>query len=156
MKAYLLDTFHFNDITNRKVLGNIALLPDRQECIKLISHLINSQNKWQARILGDPGSKDISIWEPVYAFEVLESEWNKSIRWWIGYIVSLQEEDVHKEIQYAGFDGRLWKATVLDIVLQINYHIIHHRAQIQTLIRKQGVRPDFVDYILTRQVLVNN
>ena len=27
---------------------------------------------------------------------------------------------------------------------------IHHRAQMQTIIRKQGVKPDFVDYISTR------
>src|SRR6185295_6745089 len=44
MKAYLLDTFQFNDITNRKVLAKIAVLTDKEECIKLFSHLINSQN----------------------------------------------------------------------------------------------------------------
>ena len=36
-----------------------------------------------------------------------------------------------------------------DIALQLNYHSIHHRAQIQSIIRKQGIEPDFVDYIGT-------
>jgi uncharacterized damage-inducible protein DinB len=33
--------------------------------------------------------------------------------------------------------------------MQLNYHSIHHRAQIQLLIRQQGLQPDFVDYIGT-------
>jgi len=37
-----------------------------------------------------------------------------------------------------------------DIALQLNYHSIHHRAQIQTIIRQQGMEPDFVDYIGTK------
>ncbi|MBP9221492.1 MAG: hypothetical protein KBF42_08910 [Chitinophagales bacterium] len=34
--------------------------------------------------------------------------------------------------------------------LQLNYHSIHHRAQMQMLIRQQGLVPDFVDYIGTK------
>jgi uncharacterized damage-inducible protein DinB len=38
----------------------------------------------------------------------------------------------------------------LDIALQLNYHSIHHRAQMQVLIRQQGMEPDFIDYIGTK------
>lgn len=37
-----------------------------------------------------------------------------------------------------------------DGALQLNYHSIHHQAQIQTLLPSQGIEPDFVDYIGTR------
>jgi uncharacterized damage-inducible protein DinB len=39
---------------------------------------------------------------------------------------------------------------LIDIALQLNYHAIHHRAQIQVLIRQQGLEPDFIDYIGTK------
>jgi len=60
------------------------------------------------------------------------------------------EEELSTEVTFTGFDGGLYAATPKDIALQLNYHSIHHRAQMQTIIRKQGVEPDFVDYIGTK------
>jgi uncharacterized damage-inducible protein DinB len=48
-----------------------------------------------------------------------------------------------------GFDGAVYTGALKDIALQLNYHSIHHRAQIQAMIRKQGFEPEFVDYIGT-------
>jgi len=43
----------------------------------------------------------------------------------------------------------LYAASHKDIALQLNYHTIHQRAQIQTMISQQGLQPDFIDYIGT-------
>ena len=80
----------------------------------------------------------------------LEEEWKKSLEIWINYIKSLTEDELNAEVSFTGFDGGKWAATPLDIALQLNYHSIHHRAQIQILIRDQGLEPDFVDYIGTK------
>ena len=80
----------------------------------------------------------------------LEAEWNKSLSPWIGYINSKTDEELVTEVTFIGFDGSLYAATPKDIALQLNYHSIHHRAQIQTIIRQQGLTPDFVDYIGTK------
>jgi len=53
MKEYLIETFLFNDGMNKSMLKKINDLPDKEGCIKFFSHLINSQNKWMARILHD-------------------------------------------------------------------------------------------------------
>lgn len=66
MNRYLLDTFRYNDVTNKKLLVKMALLADQGESIKLFSHLINSQYKWMARLLQDPESPEMSWWGPVY------------------------------------------------------------------------------------------
>ena len=150
MKQYLVDTFHFNDKTNRKLLRKIAELPDKSEAIKLFSHLINSQYKWMARIMHDPKTPDMSWWDPVYAEEDLEREWTKSLNLWLDFLNSKTEEEIDTEETFIGYDGGAWAATPKDIALQLNYHSIHHRAQIQTIIRKQGLEPDFVDYIGTK------
>lgn len=150
MRDYLLNTFRYNDFANRKLLEKIKLLPDKAQAIKFFSHLINSQYKWMARIKQDPGAPEMSWWDPIYALEHLEDEWQKSLKLWLNYIESLTEDQLNEEVSFTGFDGAKWAATPLDIALQLNYHSIHHRAQIQTLIREQGFEPDFLDYIGTK------
>ncbi|MEP7109798.1 MAG: DinB family protein [Ferruginibacter sp.] len=150
MKNYLIDTFNYNDLTNKKLLEKIRLLGHKEESIKLFSHLINSQYKWMARILQEPDANNRSWWEPVYDFDKLSEEWTKSLDLWISYITEKTEAELSIEVIFTGFDNGRWAAKPVDIALQLNYHSIHHRAQIQTIIRQQGIEPDFVDYIGTR------
>jgi uncharacterized damage-inducible protein DinB len=150
MKQYLLDTFLFNDLTNKKLLEKIKLLPDKTESIKFFSHLINCQYKWMARIQHDPDAPGMSWWEPLYKVNELEIEWEKSLQPWLNYISERTDEQLASEVTFIGLDGGVWAASPQDIALQLNYHSIHHRAQIQTLIRAQGIEPDFVDYIGTK------
>lgn len=150
MKDYLTDTFKFNDQANKKLLEKIKLPGNQEDSVKLFSHLVNCQYKWMARVMQDPGNEKLSWWEPVYDLEKLEEEWNKSLEIWLQYIQSHTDEELSEEVFFTGFDNSQWAATPKDIALQLNYHSIHHRAQIQTLIRQQGIEPDFVDYIATK------
>lgn len=155
MKDYLKDTFNFNDKANRKLLEKIGELLDKQESIKLFSHLINCQYKWLARINHQEGYEKMDWWQPVYDFTQLEEEWDKSLQSWIRFLKSHTDEELSQEVTFVGFDGSQWAASPKDIALQLNYHSIHHRAQIQTLIRQQGIEPDFTDYIATKYRKVN-
>jgi uncharacterized damage-inducible protein DinB len=150
MKQYLLDSFAFNDFANKKLLQKILQLPDKAVCIRLFSHLINSQYKWMARIQQNEAAPGMSWWDPVYELHELENEWNKSLQLWVQFIAGKTTGELETEMQFTGFDGAAWAATLQDIALQLNYHSIHHRAQVQTIIRQQGLEPDFVDYIGTR------
>ena len=149
IRQYLLDTFGFNDRANKMVLAKMRDLPDRREAVKFFSHLINSQYKWMARIVRDPNAPGMDWWEPVYLFEELEGQWNASLRLWTCYISERSEDQMYEERRFVGSDGGEWTAQLKDIALQLNYHSIHHRAQIQSVIRAQGLEPDFVDYIGT-------
>ena len=132
------------------VLGKIKLLPDKTEAIRFFSHLINSQDKWLKRIELYPNDPKMDWWEPAYSLEELEPKWNESLKRWIDFLNSLSENDLYEERKFIGYDGTHWSVPLKDIALQLNYHSIHHRAQIQTIIRKQGLEPDFVDYIGTK------
>ncbi len=149
LKQYLNDTFKYNDKANKQVLEKIKELPDKTEAIKFFSHLINSQYKWMARILKEPKAPEMSWWDPVYELKQLEEKWDESLKIWTDYINSKTEKELSTEGTFIGFENRLYAATPKDIALQLNYHSIHHRAQMQTIIRKQGLIPDFVDYIGT-------
>jgi len=147
MKEYLIETFLFNDQMNKQMLKKMEQLPDKKECIRFFSHIINSQNKWMARILRDSKSPEMSWWDPVYLYEQLEEEWNKSSQTWSNFLQGKTEEQIFEEVEFSGYDNGRWKAKLADIALQLNYHSIHHRAQMQMLIRQQGIEPDFIDYI---------
>src|SRR5881227_923531 len=139
MQEYLLESFRFNDETNRGMLRKVRQLPDKREFIRYFSHLVNSQNKWLARIVNNEQSKQMSWWEPVYEFDELENQWSESLNKWILFLQSRSEEDLYKEVEFTGYDNGQWAARLLDIALQLNYHSIHHRAQMQVLIRQQGL-----------------
>ena len=149
MKQYLLDTWAFNDRANKQILDRIKALPDQTESIRFLSHLINSQKKWLARINQFPKDPGLDWWEPAYPLEDLEREWDASLAAWRDFLASKSEGELFAEVKWVGFDGKQWTAPLKDIALQLNYHSIHHRAQIQTLIRAQGQTPDFIDYIGT-------
>jgi uncharacterized damage-inducible protein DinB len=149
IKQYLIDTFKYNDYANKLILQKTKILPEKNEAVKLFSHLINSQIKWLARILQDPNAPEMSWWEPVYNLDELENKWDDSLKIWIDFLSDKTEEQLFDDAFFTGVDGGKWTAKLKDIPLQLNYHSIHHRAQIQAIIRKQGLKPDFVDYIGT-------
>lgn len=91
MKQYLIDTFRFNDWANKQVLEKIRQLPEPGEAIRLFSHLINSQDKWMARINGDACESQMSWLDPPYEIGALESEWNESLERWLDFLERLPE-----------------------------------------------------------------
>ena len=149
-KTYLIETFQYNDYANKLALDKIRELPDQAESVRLFSHLINSMNKWLARIEHTPGYAEMDWWEPVYGINELESKWDACLHRWLEFVASKSEDELNEEVEFIGFDGSDFAAVIMDIALQLNYHSIHHRAQIQMLIRGQGIEPSFVDYIATK------
>lgn len=150
VKDLLIELFKFNDKTNKRLFTKIGQLDDQEECVKFASHLINCQYKWMARIVEGERANAMSWWDPLYSLDQLEEEWDKSLKPWLDFIDSRTDNDLETECEFLGFDGGDWAVTPKDIALQLNFHSIHHRAQIQTIIRAQGMEPDFVDYIGTK------
>lgn len=150
LRQYLIETFNYNDYANKLVLEKIKQLSDKRETIRLFSHLINSQNKWLKRIEVYPQDPKMDWWEPVYELDKLESKWKESLQQWTEFLNSISEEQLYSQKKFIGFDDAHWSVPLKDIALQLNYHSIHHRAQMQAIIRQQGLEPDFVDYIGTK------
>ncbi|MFI5172685.1 MAG: DinB family protein [Chitinophagales bacterium] len=154
LNKYLIETFQYNGYANKMVLKKVELLPDQSGCIKFFSHLINCQYKWLDRINIYPEISKLDWWLPLYAFDELEKEWDKSLSPWIALLQNKTENELMQEVKWIGAENATYTAQLKDIALQLNYHSIHHRAQMQTIIRSQGLEPDFVDYIATKYRIV--
>lgn len=150
LKQHLADTFRFNDEANRQLIQKIKVLPDKQESVKFFSHIINCQFKWMARISKDPNEPQMNWWDPLYPAEHLEKKWAESLAPWLGFISSKTDKELSSECSFRGADGNLYAASPKDIILHLNYHSIHHRAQILRITREQGLSADVPDYIRTK------
>ena len=139
--------FAFNHAANEKMIEDTKGMDEQARSIQLISHLINSQNKWLARITVYPNDPHLDWWEPIYSYDQLAHELAKSNKAWADFLEKKSEEQLEEEVRFVGYDGGHWAARLQDIALQLIFHSFHHRAQIQTLIRAEGKEPRFIDYI---------
>jgi uncharacterized damage-inducible protein DinB len=146
MKQYLIETFRYNDWANKQSLQLIRQIPQPDGAVRLFSHLITSQDKWMARITNDPNESRMAWFESPFPLDELESRWDASLGAWLQFLESAPEE-LAREIYYIAGDGNPYSSQIRDVALQLNYHSIHHRAQISQLARDQGLEPPFLDYI---------
>ena len=150
MKKYLVDLFNYTDWANRTLLAVVLQLPDPGEAQRLFSHFISSQDKWMNRISGEREDREYAWFGEIFPLEELESRWGKSIEKWYALIDKLEEKDLDGDVFFQRpSDGQKMSVKLRDIMLQMNYHGIHHRAQVNTMIRQQGLVPPPTDYILT-------
>jgi uncharacterized damage-inducible protein DinB len=150
MKKYLLDFFKYNDWANKKVLEAIREVPEKEDALKLFSHLVNSLDKWKNRITNEVEDSLLNWYGQFFNMDEIESKWNKSIGWWIKLFEKTGDSELEKEIIFTRpNDGIKMAVKFRDLLLQLNYHSIHHRAQINSIISRQGIKPPSTDYILT-------
>ena len=84
----------------------------------------------------EPRAKTMTWWEPPYELNELEQEWNESLKLWMDYLNSKTETEIFEEIKFLGWSSGDFAVKPKDVALQLNYHSIHHRAQIQTIIKQ--------------------
>lgn len=151
MKQHLIDSFKYNDWANTNLLEAIKQLPDNEKSVKLFSHLIHAQDKWYNRITKQVDDSSIDWMGSSFTIDGLELKWNESIYKWIKLIEKKNETDLQQDVVFSRVsDGKQMGIKLVDLCLQLNYHSIHHRAQINTLISQQGLTPPATDYIFTK------
>ena len=150
MKEYLLNFFEFNDWAFQRVLGAIAQLPDKEESIQLLSHTIMASNRWYNRVSKEVDDSQLKWSGDTLPFDQLESIWSELLQKWMKLLEKNDESFLDGNVEFVRpKDGKKMSVKILDVILQINYHSIHHRAQILRIIRQQGQTPPTTDYIAT-------
>ena len=151
MKQHLIDLFKYNDWANGKLLESVKQLKEQEGSVKLYSHLILAQDKWYNRIAKEKEDSSLAWMTPVISLNDLEIMWHESIRVWIELIGSKSEAELYEDVVFnRASDGKRMGIKLMDLALQLNYHSIHHRAQINRLISEQGLTPPSTDYIYTK------
>ncbi|WP_263602980.1 DinB family protein [Chryseobacterium sp. PET-29] len=146
MKEKLIDlfeyTFHFNSETIRVIGENIEKVDEKT--ISLINHILNAQQIWNSRILGE---KTFEVWQ-INPFEMLEEinqyNFEKSIE-------IINNFDPDQKINYQNSRGANFENTVFEMLFQAINHSTYHRGQINSLLKQNGIDPILTDYIFYKR-----
>lgn len=146
MKEKLIDlfeyTFHFNSEMIRVIGENIEKVDEKT--ISLINHILNAQQIWNSRILGE---KTFEVWQ-INPFEMLEEinqyNFEKSIE-------IINNFDPDQKNNYQNSRGANFENTVFEMLFQAINHSTYHRGQINSLLKQNGIDPILTDYIFYKR-----
>lgn len=136
------DTWACQRITNE--LEKLPQLEKRKEILKLFGHLLNAQQIWYRRAIGEDFN-DLELWPELSLEECkailsfMPAKWTKLLE------ANRKEPDIL--ISYQNTKGESFETMLSDILHHLIIHGQHHRAQIATLIRESGLTPPTTDFI---------
>lgn len=146
MKAKIIDLLDYNYQMNHKLIQLFIENESKTDArtTSLLNHILNAQQVWNSRILGQ---NPFGVWQ-INPTNQLE-EINQNV-----YQTSLeivQNIPLDKTIFYKNTQGKHFSNSVCDVILHIVNHATYHRGQIATAFRLQGIEPLVTDYIFHRR-----
>jgi len=112
--------------------------------LRLMSHLVNSQATWLARLRGQ--APTVGIWDEqdLATCKRMNTETLKGFE----AIIEKSDDAFQQKVVYKNSMGVAFENTILDILLQMLSHGSYHRGQIAMQLRQHGLEPVNTDYIM--------
>jgi uncharacterized damage-inducible protein DinB len=116
----------------------------------LIRHMLDTEWSWRMFTQGNPGGKYLWEVEDIPNLPAIQRFWSSELEQVLGYLRSLEEEDLNKEIDYGSAQGgtphycKVWQ-----ILLHIVNHSTHHRSELNSYLDICGhpINEQELDYI---------
>lgn len=145
-QEHFKELFEYNHHSNQNL---IVLISEKhqnisEKTIRLMHHLINAQQIWNARIAKE---KQFDVWQM--------NNWNRiakiDIQNHSKTLALLEAMDLNCTITYLNTKGVKFSNTVKDILFHIINHSTYHRAQIAADLKQNGIEPINTDYIFYKR-----
>lgn len=141
-RTYLVRLLAYGEWADRRLLG--YLTDDAPlEAKRLFEHALAAQETWLNRIRQTPA--DIPLWgEPrpdtwQSRIESLAVDWSAALE---------EHDDPQTLIRYKNTKGVAFATALHDIVTHLAIHGQHHRAQVLSALRRAGIVPPQIDFIV--------
>src|SRR5690606_6796686 len=146
MKAKIIDLLDYNYQMNHKLIQLFIENDSKTDArtTSLLNHILNAQQVWNSRILGQ---NPFGVWQIIPTNQLKEI--NQSVYQTSMEIV--QNISLDNIIHYKNSKGNSFSNSVCDVILHIVNHATYHRGQIATAFRIQGIQPLATDYIFHRR-----
>lgn len=118
---------------------------DEAACTAFTSHIINAQEMWYDRVIGQSGSENFNLWTE-YSLSDIKNRARKSHKKWIT-LIGDHEVDLDTHIYYKNTKGIDFYSSICEICQHLIVHGQHHRAQISIFLRKCDINPSPIDYM---------
>ncbi|WP_188051464.1 DinB family protein [Flavobacterium sp. GP15] len=148
MKEEFKELFEYNYHFNEKL---IKIISENTQSVsakifKLLNHLINAQQIWNARIKNE---KEFEVWQ-INNWNIIENinkeNYSKTLN-------IINEIDIDNIIEYTNSKEIKFSNKIKDILFHIINHSTYHRAQIATELKICGIEPINTDYIFYKRKL---
>ncbi|MDX1586858.1 MAG: DinB family protein [Balneolaceae bacterium] len=143
----LLRLFDFDAWANRRMLDVLEENPGLgkyREALNLMGHLLNTQQIWYRRTIGQ-SSDDLELW-PEYDLDKCHTIYHLMPEKW-SELLNKHSEDPDILVAYQNTKDESYESKLSDILYHVIIHGQHHRAQIATLFRESGINPPATDFI---------
>ena len=146
MKEKFIELFEYNYHFNNKLIEfiseNFQLKPEKT--VKLLNHLINAQQIWNARIKNEGEFEvwQINDWNNIS--KINTDNYSKTLE-------IIHNESLENSIEYKNSKGQKFINKIEDVLFHVINHSTYHRAQIATDIKNNGIEPINTDYIFYKR-----
>jgi uncharacterized damage-inducible protein DinB len=115
-----------------------------ERTLPLFTHALEAHAIWNNRIQGNfPGSMGLSL-----TLAELKPYDHQNLQDTLRILDTL---DLNKSIDYQNTKGRTFTNSVTEILFHVSNHFTHHRAQLISDLRLQGIDPPVTDYIFYKR-----
>ena len=142
MKEFFKDIFEYHHHFNQKLVALFIENKDSlsERTIPLFSHNINAHQIWNSRILG---KTPLGVHQ-LHNLETCKSLDDSNLE---DTLLIISEFDFGKRIKYKNSSGGEFENSVQEILFHISNHSTHHKGQLISDLRQNGIAPMITDYI---------
>lgn len=146
MNEEFSELFEYNYVFNEKLIVLISenLQSVSEKTLKLLNHLINAQQIWNARIENE---KEFEVWQ-INDWNIILNINNDN---YLKTLSIINEISIDKTIEYTNSKGIKFSNKIKDILFHVINHSTYHRAQIATELKICGIEPINSDYIFYKR-----
>lgn len=146
MKPFFKELFEYDYTTNNAVIREIVKNEHTvsNDCIKIISHILNVHKVWNSKIMKE--ELDIDIWRLIDTknlFSINDVNYTTSI-------MILDNFNLEEKTSWNMKSGKSFSNYNYDMLFQVINHSNYHRAQLAIYFRDCGIKPLQMDYILSK------
>jgi uncharacterized damage-inducible protein DinB len=152
MKVYFLKLFDYDLTMNLALIDMIRSANIGEEPLRLMSHLLVSQQIWLSRCQFDPMARDAQ-WPdwPADSLKVIAEHNNAD---WVNFLESQSPDDFDQIITYKNSKGMAFSNPLQEVLAHLVNHGTHHRAQTGIYLKQAGIQlppTDYIFYLRQRQ-----
>mgnify|MGYP005854523485 CR=1 FL=1 len=146
MKEFFRDIFEYHNHFNQRLIEQLINHENSltKRTIPIISHAINAQQIWNARIMDKDKLNVHAIHSLTECKRIDNANYSETL-------IILDRYDLGKDIHYSNSKGIEFKNTVQQILYHIANHFSHHKGQIISDLRQSGIEPIATDYIFYKR-----
>lgn len=145
MKSYFLRLFDYDLTMNLVMIDAILAAGINGEPVKLMAHLLVSQQIWLKRSEFDPIARDAQ-W-PDWPADGLKAIAEQNNTDWVNFLESQSPDDFDKIITYKNSKGMVFNNPLHEILAHLINHGTHHRGQTGIYLKQAGIQLPVTDYI---------